>query len=63
MNHMLISMDSLSDYLTNAKYRTKKASKLMKWGDDFKITFDAGSNLKNGDKVTFLKSRLKKAFP
>lgn len=60
-SHKLISMDSLSDYLTNAKYRTK-ASKLMKWGDDFKITFDAGSNLKNGDKVTF-KIKTEKGIP
>lgn len=51
-SHKLISLDSLSDYLTNGKYRAK-ASKLMKWISDLEITFDADSNLKNGDNVTF----------
>lgn len=51
-SHKLISLDSLSDYLTNSKYRAK-ASKLMKWISDLEITFDADSNLKNGDNVTF----------
>ena len=51
-SHQLISMNSLSNYLTNVKYRSK-ATKLMKWTEGLKITFDAGSNLKNGDKVIF----------
>ena len=42
-SHKLISLDSLSDYLTNSKYRAK-ASKLMKWISDLEITFDADSN-------------------
>ncbi|MGO2743435.1 MAG: hypothetical protein ACTIAM_07385 [Pseudolactococcus laudensis] len=51
-SHQLISMNSLSGNLTNTKYRAK-ATKLMDWISDLSITFDAGSNLKNGDKVTF----------
>ncbi len=51
-SHKLISKNYLSDYLTIAKYRTK-ATKLMKWISELKITFDVDSNLRNGDKVTF----------
>lgn len=51
-SHKMLSLDSLSNYLTNSNYRAK-ASKLIKWISDLEITFDADSNLKNGDKVRF----------
>ncbi|GAX47460.1 hypothetical protein [Pseudolactococcus reticulitermitis] len=62
-SHKLIAMDSLSDsdYLTNAKYRSK-AEKLMKWTDELEISFDADEHLKNGDKVT-LKIKPQKGVP
>lgn len=48
----LITMSSASNYLTNEKYRSK-TTKLVQWISDLKISLDAGSNLKNDDKVTF----------